>query len=95
MKLFQNDAYQLSMLYSQWVTGRSSVIATAEAFFRRFPHEDDQDMVVMAGAYRINELLNSVELFTYEDMPFIQHSVLKLSDSEFKPFQSYLPFGIS
>ncbi len=99
MNIFHNDAYQLSMLYAHWKNGRASTLATAEAFFRRYPHTrypggtEDIDTVIMAGAYRLNEMLNSSEFrdpFSYDDMAYIQNHVLRVSDDEFEPFETYL-----
>jgi nicotinate phosphoribosyltransferase len=93
--IFRNDTYQLSMLYAHWKNGRQKLHASAEAFFRKRPHDLNhlQMDVVMAAAYRVNALLNSDVMtspFTYDDMPFVQNDLLHLGDEEFEPFQKYL-----
>lgn len=93
MNIFRNDAYQLTMLYAHWKSGHASKKGTAEAYFRKYPHPDDQNMVVMAGAFRINEMVNSDFFhhpFAAEDLPFIQNHILKISDAAFEPFGQYL-----
>lgn len=93
--LFHNDAYQISMLYAHWVSDRSKVPVTAEAFFRKNPVDLNRCAIpaIMAAAYRINEFINSsvmTEPFSEEDMPFIQNEVLRISDEAFAPFHTYL-----
>lgn len=93
--IFCNDTYQLSMLYAHWKNGRQALPASAEAFYRKTPKDlNGSDMdVVMAAAYRINELLNSEAMtnpFSYDDMAFVQNDLLHLSNEEFEPFQKYL-----
>lgn len=93
--IFCNDTYQLSMLYAHWKNGRQASRGAAEAFYRKTPRDlNGVDMtVVMAAAYRLNELVNSEVManpFSYDDMPFVQNELLHLSDEEFEPFQKYL-----
>ena len=58
--VLHNDAYQLFMLYSHWKNNRAGTIATAEAFFRKVPSPLGTQEVIMSGAYRIAELMDTV-----------------------------------
>lgn len=92
MNFFTNDAYQLSMLYAHWKNGHTKNVVVAEAYFRKFNRPSDEGKVVMAGAYRISELLYSKEFtkpFKRSDMKHLK-AMLKVPDSDFKKFSVYL-----